>query len=98
MNLLRWQHMMTLILQHTEDAQHRLFLGYEDIMCNPHIQAERLAKFLNSKFGKRVSSIQAMADAVEPQLWRNNCGILFERVTEATPEQKSPLRLCKAED
>ena len=32
MNLLRWQHMMTLILQHTEDAQHRLFLGYEDII------------------------------------------------------------------
>ena len=32
MNLLRWQCMMTLILQHTEDAQHRLFLGYEDIM------------------------------------------------------------------
>ena len=89
MNLLRWQHMMTLILQQTEDAQHRLFLGYEDIVCNPHIQAERLTKFLNSKFGKRVSPIQAMVDAVEPQLWRNNCGIPFEEVTEATPEQKA---------
>lgn len=89
MNLLRWQHIMTQILQHTEDAQHRLFFGYEDIMLDPRAQAERLAYFLNSKFGKRVSPIQEMVDAVEPQLWRNNCGILFEQVTEATSEQKA---------
>ena len=55
MNLLRWQHIMTLILQHTEDAQHRLFLGYEDIVRNPYSQTERLAAFLNAKFEKRVS-------------------------------------------
>ena len=89
MNLLRWQHIMTQILQHTEDAQHRLFLGYEDIMRNPRAQAERLACFLNSKFGKRVSPIQMMVDAVEPQLWRNDCGIPFEQVPEATSEQKA---------
>ena len=89
MNLLRWQHMMTLILQHTEDAQHRLFLGYEDIVQQPRAQAERLACFLNAKFGTRVSPIQAMVDAVEPQLWRNKCGTPFEGVTEATPEQKA---------
>ena len=41
MNLLRWQHMMTLILKHTEDAAHRLFLGYEDIMRQPGEQAGR---------------------------------------------------------
>ena len=89
MNLLRWQHIMMLILQHTEDAQHRLFLGYEDIVRYPRVQAERLACFLNSKFGKRVSPIQAMVDAVEPQLWRNNCDIPFEQVAEATSEQKA---------
>ena len=89
MNLLRWQHIMMLILQHTEDAQHRLFLGYEDIVRQPRAQAEKLACFLNSKFGKRVSPIQAMVDAVEPQLWRNNCDIPFEQVTEATLEQKA---------
>ena len=89
MNLLRWQHIMTQILQHTEDAQHRLFLGYEDIMHNPRFQAERLASFLNSKFGRQVSPIQRMVDVVESQLWRNNCGIPFKRVTEATPEQKA---------
>ena len=89
MNLLRWQHIMTQILQHTEDAQHRLFLGYEDIMHNPRFQAERVAGFLNSKFRKRASPIQEMVDAVEPELWRNDCGIPFEQVTEATVEQKA---------
>ena len=89
MNLLRWQHMMTQILLHTEDAQHRLFLSYEDIVRQPRAQAERLACFLNSKFGQRDSPIQAIADAVEPQLWRNDCGIPFEQVSEATAEQKA---------
>ena len=89
MNLLRWQHIMMQILQHTEDAQHRLFLGYEDIMRQSCAQAERLACFLNAKFGKRVSPIQEMIDAVEPDLWRNDCGTPFEQVAEATSEQKS---------
>lgn len=89
MNLLRWQHMMMQILQHTEDAQHRLFLGYEDIVGQPRAQAEKLACFLNSKFGKQVPPIQAMVGAVEPELWRNNCGIPFEQVSEATAEQKA---------
>ena len=89
MNLLRWQHMMTLILKHTEGAQHRLFLGYEDIIRSPRIQAEKLTGFLNSKFGKRVSPIQKMVDVVEPQLWRNNCGVPFEQAAEATAEQKA---------
>ena len=88
MNLLRWQHIMMLILQHTEDAPHQLFLAYEDIMCDPYVQAEKLATFLNAKFGQRDSPIQAMVDVVEPKLWRNNCGIPFEQVPEATPEQK----------
>ena len=89
MNLLRWQHIMTLILQHTEDAQHRLFLGYEDIVRQPRAQAKRLACFLNSKFGKQISPIQEMIDAVEPELWQNDCGTPFEQVTEATSEQKA---------
>ena len=89
MNLLRWQHMMTLILQHTEGAQHRLFLGYEDIMRDPRAQAERLTNFLNSKFGNQDSSIQTMVDVVEPRLWRNNCSIPFNQVPEATAEQKT---------
>lgn len=89
MNLLRWQHMMTLILRHTEDAAHRLFVGYEDIVRNPHVEAERLSNYLNSKFENQGSRIQAMADSVDSQLWRNNCGIPFDRVPEATEHQKA---------
>ncbi len=66
-----------------------LFLGYEDIVRQPRLQAERLACFLNSKFGKQVSPIQTMVDVVEPRLWRNNCGIPFNQVPEATAEQKA---------
>ena len=89
MNLLRWQHMMTLILQHTEDAQHRLFIGYEDITRQPLVQAERLAEFLNSKFENQISPIQAMVDAVDPRLWRNDCRMPFDQVPEATEAQKA---------
>ena len=95
MNLLRWQHMMTQILQHTEEAQHRLFLSYEDIMRQPRTQAERLACFLNERFDKRAAPTQAMVDAVEPQLWRNNCDIPFEQVPEATSEQKALYAFAK---
>lgn len=89
MNLLRWQHIMMQILQHTEDAQHRLFLGYEDIVHQPRAQVERLTCFLNSKFGNQGSSIQAMVNVIEPRLWRNNCGISFDQVLEATAAQKA---------
>ena len=89
MNLLRWQHMMTQILQHTENVKHRLFLGYEDIILNPCVQVDRLTKFLNSKFVTQDSPIQAMVDVVESKLWRNNCGIPFEQAAQATPEQKA---------
>ena len=89
MNLLRWQHMMTLILQHTEDAQHRLFIGYEDIMRQPRVQAERLAEFLNSKFENQIPPIQPMVDAVDPRLWRNDYRLPFDQVPEATEAQKA---------
>lgn len=89
MNLLRWQHMMTLILRHTEDAAHRLFVGYEDIVRNPYVQAERLSKYLSSKFENRDSRIQAMADTVDSRLWRNNCRISFDQAPEATEHQKA---------
>ena len=88
-NLLRWQHMMTLILKHTGDAAHRLFLGYEDILRQPREQAGRLSDFLDGQFGRRPSRSEAMAEAVDCRLWRNDCGIPFEEVPEATDRQKA---------
>ena len=81
--------MMALILRYTEDAAHRFFVGYEDIMRNPHLQAERLSNFLNSKFENRCSRIQEMVDTVDSRLWRNNCNISFDRAPEATDHQKA---------
>ena len=88
-NLLRWQRMMTLILRYTDDAAHRLFVGYEDIIRRPREQAERLSDFLNSKFENRCSRIQEMVDAVDSRLWRNNCNISFDEAPEATEHQKA---------
>ena len=88
-NLLRWQHMTTRILKHTGDAAHRLFLGYEDIMRQPREQAGRLSDFLDGQFVGRPSPAEAMAEAVDCRLWRNNCRIPFEEVPEATDRQKA---------
>ena len=88
MNLLRWQRMMTLILEHTEGAAHRLVVSYEDLMRKPREQAERLSDFLASKSGSRLARVQAMVEAVDPRLWRNNCMIPFEEVSEATEQQR----------
>ena len=87
-NLIRWQHMMMQILQHTENATHRLFVAYEDIVREPRAQAERLCEFLDSRFNTS-SHVQDMVQAVDPQLWRNDCKIPFNQVEEATAEQKA---------
>ncbi len=89
MNLLRWQHMMTLILKHTGDAPHRLFLGYEEIMRQPREQADRLSDFLEGQFEGGPSRPEAMAQAVDRRLWRNDCRIPFEEAPGATDRQKA---------
>ncbi len=88
MNFLRWQHMMMQILEHTGSAR-RLFIAYEDVLREPFAQAQRLDSFLNSWFGNRVSRIDAMVDAVNPELCHYNCDIPFQSVREATTEQKT---------
>lgn len=81
--------MMTLILKHTGDGAHRLFLGYEDIMRQPREQAGRLSDFLEGPFEGRPSRPEAMAEAVDHRLWRNDCRIPFGEVPEATDRQKA---------
>ena len=89
MNLLRWQHMMMQILEHTNSTTHRIFVAYDEVIQNPRAQAKRLSTFLNSRFGNRVSRVKAMADAVDSQLCHNNCNIPFQDLPEATCEQKA---------
>ena len=47
------------------------------------------------KVWKASFTDQMMVDAVEPQLWRNDCGTPFEQVAEATSEQKALYAFAK---
>lgn len=85
-NLLRWQHMMIQLLEHTAP---RLFIAYEGVLREPRTQAQRLDAFLNSRFGNRVSRIDGMVEVVNPELCHHNCDIPFQSVREATREQKA---------
>ena len=89
MNLLRWQHMMMQILEHTKGATQRLFVAYEEVIREPSAQAQRLSAFLNSRFGSRISHLNEMVDVVNPQLCHNNCHTPFQDLTEGTCEQKA---------
>ncbi len=88
MNLIRWQHMMRQILQHTDDTPHKLFVAYEDVVRDPQVQAERLCEFLNSRFDNR-GRVQEMIQAVDRTLWRNDNKIPFDQSAEATAQQKA---------
>ena len=87
-NLLRWQHMMIQILEHTGSAR-RIFIAYEEVLREPRAQAQRLDAMLNSRFGNRVSHIDGMVDVVNPRLCHHNCNIPFQCLPEATSEQKA---------
>ena len=94
--LLRWQHVMSLILQHTASASHRLFVRYERVVAEPESQARRLARFLGKCTGGREAletPIRAMAEAVDPALWRNRSNRSFDTDAEATSAQKGLYRL-----
>ena len=89
MNLLRWQHMMMQILEHTKRATHRLFVAYEEVIRKPRDQVQRLSGFLNSRSGDRVSRLNEMVDVVSPKLCHHNCDTPFQSLPEATCEQKA---------
>jgi len=91
-NLLRWQYMTLLILEHTEEDEKKIFIPYEGLVQEPWEQAKRLYEFLNWNCEVKVSDdtrIKAMAEAVNPKLWRNRSQIPFSQAYEATNEQKA---------
>ena len=89
MNLLRWQHMMIQILEHTSETTHRLFIAYEEVLRDPRSQAQRLSAFLNSRSGNRVSRVDEMVDVINPKLNHYNCNTPFQDAPEATCVQKA---------
>jgi hypothetical protein len=90
-NLLRWQHMMLMVLRATDDVASKIFVEYEALVREPLAQAGRLAAFLDGRrCGARSDerSIRAMADAVHPPFWRNRSDRGLSQVAEATQEQR----------
>jgi hypothetical protein len=91
-NILCWQYMMLLILEHTEETENKIFIPYEGLVREPFRQAKRLYEFLNQTCEVPVSDdmkIQLMAQTVNPKLWRNRSQISFGQIHEATNEQKA---------
>jgi hypothetical protein len=90
-NLLRWQHMMLMVLRATDDVSSKIFVEYEALVREPLTQTRRLATFLDEHRGGARSnerSIRAMADAVDPSFWRNRGDRCLSEVAEATTEQQ----------
>jgi len=102
-NLLRWQYIMLLILEHTDKAESKTFIPFEGLMRKPRTQAARLHEFLNWTCEARIADdrrVEVMAQAVNPRLWHNQSQMPFSQVHEATNEQKALYELLerKAED
>lgn len=95
MNLLRWQHMMLQILRHTESAQRKLFICYEDVIREPAAEADRLRNFLNTTLGVEGVPAEEMAAAVDGSLWRNRSEIPFEQFGDASEAQKALFAFAK---
>jgi O-antigen biosynthesis protein len=90
-NLLRWQHMMLMVLRATDDVDRKLFVEYEALVREPLAQAHRLAAFLDEHCGGAPStaqSVRAMAERVNPALWRNHSDRPLSEIAEATPAQR----------
>ncbi|HEX7183130.1 MAG TPA: sulfotransferase [Thermoanaerobaculia bacterium] len=103
LNLLRWQHFMLTILRHLDGSKRKLFVPYEDLVRDPRSQCLRICDFLDAETGLENRSeerLERMAQAVDPDLWRNRSETDFSQVEIATREQKGLYELMqrKVED
>jgi hypothetical protein len=90
-NLLRWQHMIRMVLRATNDVASKIFVEYEALVQEPLAQARRLAAFLDKHCGGTPStsqSIRAMAQRVNPAWWRNHSDRSLLEIAEATTAQQ----------
>jgi len=96
-NLLRWQHMMLMVLRATNDVEKKMFVEFEALIREPDVQAARLARFLDRHVGgsSDAARIATMAGAVAPALRRHRCDRPLEEVAESTPAQHALYRLLR---
>ena len=96
-NLLRWQHMMLSVLRATDDVDGKIFVAFEGLIRQPTVEARRLARFLDRRFGGVTDDarIAAMADAVDPPLRRNRFDRPLDELAESTTAQRSLYQLLR---
>jgi len=96
-NLLRWQHMMLMILRATNDIDGKLFVEFEALIRQPAAEARRLAGYLDQQCGRvrDETRIAAMARAVDPSLRRNRFDRPLEELPESTVAQRDLYRFLR---
>src|SRR5262249_59306158 len=96
-NLLRWQHMMLMVLRATDDAEWKLFVEFEALVREPGAQARRLARFLDRRFGRTADEprLAVIASAVDPSLRRNRFDRPLDEVPESSVAQRDLYRFLR---
>ena len=90
-NLLRWQHIMSLVLENMEKIETKLFIPYEALMEDPEKYATRLNEFLNCHCATPISgetSVESIVRIVDSLLWRNRVGMPFPETHGVVEAQK----------
>ncbi len=84
-NLLRWQHMMLLVLEALDGEPATLFVEYEAVTGDPPGQARRLAAFLDQQCASASgeATVASVAGVCEPGLRRNRGGQRHEELMTA---------------
>lgn len=87
--LLRWQHLMVTICEELKDHPGKILISYESLVASPLDQCARLCRFLTAQCaGGDGGSLERMAQAVNPCLWRNHSRASFLDVPHASGAQK----------
>lgn len=90
-NLLRWQHYYRSVLAEIDASRRKIFVRYEELLRSPAEQCRRLAAFLDRECGaagRRPDRVEAMAQAVAPELRKVRTETPLHEVWQATPEQR----------
>ena len=99
-NLLRWQYIMSVIFQNTEDTSSKMFVSFEKLQRTPTSEIRRLLTFLNSECGVNRDLVAEPSGLVQQDLWRNRTDTAFAEAAQASDELKRLYQLAtqKIED
>lgn len=93
--LLRWQHYMISIAEGLKGTRSKILVSYEALLSSPGEQCARICRFLDAETGgvrtddESTSTVECMAQTINPRLWRNRPSETLGDVPEASAEQKA---------